>query len=151
MVYSWFFFSTHKSIILYICSYGHEVVYQTKGKSKTESASERGADDICLNKRRRKRRLKEMIHEGDSDSAFYMCTGSTTAWSVKWQPTGSTTKKLWFEFFGQRKRCFSSSNLSDLLGGPLSLAIGGKPPTTSNQALHTIGGNNTHIVSSSWW
>ena len=25
------------------------------------------------------------------------------------------------------------------------------PPTTSNQALHTIGGNNTHIVSSSWW
>ena len=25
------------------------------------------------------------------------------------------------------------------------------PPTTSNQALHTIGGNYTHIVSSSWW
>ena len=25
------------------------------------------------------------------------------------------------------------------------------PPTTSNQALHTISGNNTHIVSSSWW
>ena len=25
------------------------------------------------------------------------------------------------------------------------------PPTTSNQALHTVGGNNTHIVSSSWW
>ena len=25
------------------------------------------------------------------------------------------------------------------------------PPTTSNQTLHTIGGNNTHIVSSSWW
>ena len=25
------------------------------------------------------------------------------------------------------------------------------PPTTSNEALHTIGGNNTHIVSSSWW
>jgi hypothetical protein len=25
------------------------------------------------------------------------------------------------------------------------------PPTTSNQALHTIGGNNTHIASSSWW
>ena len=24
-------------------------------------------------------------------------------------------------------------------------------PTTSNQALHTIGGNNTHIVSRSWW
>jgi len=24
-------------------------------------------------------------------------------------------------------------------------------PTTSNQALHTICGNNTHIVSSSWW
>ena len=24
------------------------------------------------------------------------------------------------------------------------------PPTTSNQELHTIGGNNTHIVSSSW-
>ena len=24
-------------------------------------------------------------------------------------------------------------------------------PTTSNQALHTIGGNKTHIVSSSWW
>ena len=24
-------------------------------------------------------------------------------------------------------------------------------PTTSNQVLHTIGGNNTHIVSSSWW
>jgi len=24
-------------------------------------------------------------------------------------------------------------------------------PTTSNKALHTIGGNNTHIVSSSWW
>ena len=24
-------------------------------------------------------------------------------------------------------------------------------PTTSNQALHTIGGNNTHIASSSWW
>ena len=26
-----------------------------------------------------------------------------------------------------------------------------QPPTTSNQALHTIGGNNTHIVSTSWW
>jgi hypothetical protein len=25
------------------------------------------------------------------------------------------------------------------------------PPTTSNQALHTIGCNNTHIVSRSWW
>ena len=25
------------------------------------------------------------------------------------------------------------------------------PLTTSNQAVHTIGGNNTHIVSSSWW
>ena len=25
------------------------------------------------------------------------------------------------------------------------------PPITSNQALHTTGGNNTHIVSSSWW
>ena len=25
------------------------------------------------------------------------------------------------------------------------------PPTTSNQTLHTIGGNKTHIVSSSWW
>ena len=25
------------------------------------------------------------------------------------------------------------------------------PSTTSNRALHTIGGNNTHIVSSSWW
>ena len=25
------------------------------------------------------------------------------------------------------------------------------PSTTSNQALHTIGGNNKHIVSSSWW
>ena len=25
------------------------------------------------------------------------------------------------------------------------------PPTTSNQALHTIVGNNRHIVSSSWW
>ena len=25
------------------------------------------------------------------------------------------------------------------------------PPTTSNQALHTIGVNNTHIVSSYWW
>ena len=25
------------------------------------------------------------------------------------------------------------------------------PPTTSNRALHTIDGNNTHIVSSSWW
>ena len=25
------------------------------------------------------------------------------------------------------------------------------PPTTSNQALHTIGGNNTHVASSSWW
>ena len=25
------------------------------------------------------------------------------------------------------------------------------PPTTSNQALHAIGGNNTHIVWSSWW
>ena len=25
------------------------------------------------------------------------------------------------------------------------------PPTTSNQAIRTIGGNNTHIVSSSWW
>jgi hypothetical protein len=25
------------------------------------------------------------------------------------------------------------------------------PPTTRNQALHTIGGNSTHIVSSSWW
>ena len=25
------------------------------------------------------------------------------------------------------------------------------PPTTSHQALHTIGGNNTHIVLSSWW
>ena len=25
------------------------------------------------------------------------------------------------------------------------------PPTASNRALHTIGGNNTHIVSSSWW
>jgi hypothetical protein len=25
------------------------------------------------------------------------------------------------------------------------------PPTTSNEALHTIGGSNTHIVSSSWW
>jgi hypothetical protein len=24
-------------------------------------------------------------------------------------------------------------------------------PATSNRALHTIGGNNTHIVSSSWW
>jgi hypothetical protein len=24
-------------------------------------------------------------------------------------------------------------------------------PTTSNQELHTIGGNNTHIVLSSWW
>jgi len=24
-------------------------------------------------------------------------------------------------------------------------------PITSNQALHTIGGNNTNIVSSSWW
>ena len=26
-----------------------------------------------------------------------------------------------------------------------------QPPTTSNQALHTIGGSKTHIVSSSWW
>ena len=26
-----------------------------------------------------------------------------------------------------------------------------RPPTPSNQTLHTIGGNNTHIVSSSWW
>ena len=25
------------------------------------------------------------------------------------------------------------------------------PPTTSNQALHTIGGSKTRIVSSSWW
>ena len=25
------------------------------------------------------------------------------------------------------------------------------PPTTSKQALHTIGGNNKYIVSNSWW
>jgi len=36
------------------------------------------------------------------------------------------TKNFWFEFLGQRKRCFSSPNRPGLLGVPLNLAIGGK-------------------------
>lgn len=40
------------------------MVCHTNGKSTTESASERGAGDICVTRRLKTRRLKEMTHEG---------------------------------------------------------------------------------------
>ena len=50
-----------------------------------------------------------------------------------------------------RKRDVARISRSTSLFWTHSLLLCTWPPTTSNQALHTIGGNNAHIVSSSWW
>ena len=49
----------------------------------------------------------------------------------------------------QKEGCCTTESCNIPLSGRLLSCIW--PPTTRNQALHTIGGNNTHIVSSSWW
>ena len=46
----------------------------------------------------------------------------------------------------QEEGCCTTSRATSLFLLPYTW-----PPTSSNQTLHTIGGNNTHIASSSWW
>jgi hypothetical protein len=92
---------------------------------------------VCFRKRYRRSFLKQICKDEETQgndirvgfrlcTLYYMhrCHGGVVG-------IMTTTKKLWFEIFGQRKRCFSSPNRPDLLGGPLSLAIGGKTELSS--------------------
>ena len=77
----------------------------------------------------------------------YMCV--ITAYGVQCLVAGCRGSGAVQQGVVSRKR--DAAHVQHPSFGTLSLLHCTWPPTTSNQALHTIGGNNTHIVSISWW
>ena len=77
-----------------------------------------------------------------SGARVYMCV--VTAYGVQCLVTGCQGSEAEQQSMSSGRGMLHDPGLPGLLPAP-------DQPTTSNQALHTIGGNNTYIVSSSWW